>query len=142
MAEPRRLPAAAGGVLLQAGRVLLLHNRLNGEWRLPKGRIDRGETPLQAALREVTEETGFTQLEAGADLGTRSIEYHLDNGLVRRELTYYVMTLRGYSRRARTRRDAQRFGLSWLGVDEALERLTFEVERLVLRAALAADDAD
>lgn len=39
-----------------------------GRWDLPKGKIDRGETPLQAALREVSEETGLTRLKAGPAL--------------------------------------------------------------------------
>ena len=29
-------------------------------WTFPKGRVDAGETPQQAALREVLEETGYT----------------------------------------------------------------------------------
>ncbi len=33
-----------------------------GSWQLPKGRIDYGETEVQAAIREVREETGVTAL--------------------------------------------------------------------------------
>ncbi len=41
------------------GVLLHLHKRL-GLWLQPGGHIDEGETPEQAALREVREETGFT----------------------------------------------------------------------------------
>lgn len=54
---------AYGGVLIdKAGRVLLREptNHFGGYvWTFAKGRIDKGETPEQAALREVREETGY-----------------------------------------------------------------------------------
>lgn len=54
---------AYGGVLIdQAGRVLLREptNHFGDYvWTFAKGRIDKGETPEQAALREVREETGY-----------------------------------------------------------------------------------
>ena len=42
-------------------KVLVLHAR--GEWDFPKGRIEDGEMPLEAAFRETREETGITDLE-------------------------------------------------------------------------------
>jgi 8-oxo-dGTP pyrophosphatase MutT (NUDIX family) len=54
---------SAGGVLIDdAGRVLLREptNHFGGYvWTFAKGRVDPGETPEQAALREVREETGY-----------------------------------------------------------------------------------
>lgn len=44
-------------------KILLLHrqdNKSQGQlWGIPGGKIDKGETPLQAVIREVFEETGF-----------------------------------------------------------------------------------
>ena len=42
---------SAGGVVLAGEAVLVLVKRLNGEVRLPKGRIDAGEDHAAAALR-------------------------------------------------------------------------------------------
>jgi ADP-ribose pyrophosphatase YjhB (NUDIX family) len=53
---------SAGGVILEDGRVLLIQMRnLEGKevWTFPKGHLEAGETPRQAAIREVAEETGF-----------------------------------------------------------------------------------
>lgn len=47
-------------VLTHQGKVLMIFNRWRQEWELPGGMIDAGETPRQAAFREVLEETGVT----------------------------------------------------------------------------------
>ncbi len=52
-----------------------------GRWGFPKGYIDRGETPEQAALKEALEEAGLH----GRILGTPLLSYKLDkNGQTRR----------------------------------------------------------
>lgn len=49
---------AAGGVVRDSrGRTLMI--RCRNRWDLPKGHVEPGETPDQAALREVEEETGI-----------------------------------------------------------------------------------
>lgn len=56
-----KIQEAAGGRVHNArGQVLLIYRR--ERWDLPKGKIDKGETPRKAALREVQEECGVTQL--------------------------------------------------------------------------------
>jgi 8-oxo-dGTP pyrophosphatase MutT (NUDIX family) len=67
--NPKRL--SCGVVILNPDRELLLcHVTGQNHWDLPKGGIDPGETPLQAALRETREEAGL-RLDAQAllDLG-------------------------------------------------------------------------
>jgi len=79
------LAKAYGGVVLDKGRVLL--RRPKGDfdgyvWTFPKGRPDAGETPEQAALREVKEETGYSakvirKLSGSFRGGTSVTEYFL-----------------------------------------------------------------
>jgi len=58
MCGHRRMAAVqAGGIIVWRDR-LVLRRTLRGEWVFPKGWIESGETPEQAALREVREETG------------------------------------------------------------------------------------
>lgn len=57
-----KLMHAAGGLVTdQEGRVLAIHRM--GRWDLPKGKLERGEDPTSAAVREVEEECGITDLQ-------------------------------------------------------------------------------
>ena len=49
---------SAGGVVVLGNSVLMLR-KTNGDWVLPKGRIEENESAMQAATREVKEETGI-----------------------------------------------------------------------------------
>lgn len=48
---------SAGGVVVLGNTILLLR-KYNGDWVLPKGKVEKGENHEQTALREVKEETG------------------------------------------------------------------------------------
>jgi len=53
---------AAGGIVLRRAEtplVAIVAPAQRNEWVLPKGKLDRGETPRAAAEREVNEETGM-----------------------------------------------------------------------------------
>jgi 8-oxo-dGTP pyrophosphatase MutT (NUDIX family) len=50
-------PVSIKGVLVEAGRVVLLENERN-EWELPGGRLEPGEAPETCLVREFAEELG------------------------------------------------------------------------------------
>lgn len=76
-----RLVLAAGGVVTRPGvagpEVLLLHRPRYGDWSLPKGKSDPGETPAETARREILEETGCA-CAVGAEVAV--VEYVDDRG--------------------------------------------------------------
>lgn len=57
----RRTISAGGVVLNRRGRVLVVNQRGNS-WSLPKGHLDPGESLLEAAVREIHEESGVRRL--------------------------------------------------------------------------------
>ena len=50
-------PVSIKGVLVEAGRVVLLENERD-EWELPGGRLEPGEAPMTCLVREFAEELG------------------------------------------------------------------------------------
>ncbi len=49
----------AGGVVIDAGKVLLVTGIQGTIWSFPKGHVEKGETIEETAIREVREETGY-----------------------------------------------------------------------------------
>ena len=63
-----------------------------GRWGLPKGHIEDGETAEEAALREVTEETGLGRIELGPPLGTIDWHFRRKGDVVHKHCDYFLMT--------------------------------------------------
>lgn len=64
--ETFRMAPAAGGIVVKDGTIVSITR--NGIPDLPKGHIEKGEQPEQAALREVKEETGINKLRIVREL--------------------------------------------------------------------------
>jgi len=72
---------AAGAILwrIESGelKVAIIHRSRYDDWSWPKGKLDKGETIAQAAVREIREETGL-KVTLGVHLA--EINYKLPNG--------------------------------------------------------------
>ena len=70
-----RIPCVGAVIRDDAGRLLMIlrgHEPGQGLWSIPGGRIEPGETPEQAVVREVREETGL-DVSCGPLLGTAEL---------------------------------------------------------------------
>ena len=61
------------------------------KWGLPKGHIEGAETPEQAAVREVTEETGLTDLRLSEELVTIDWHFRAGGRKVHKYTTFFLM---------------------------------------------------
>ena len=59
MIEKTKIVFCAGGVVINDNNDVVVVNQNHDSWSLPKGHIDEGETPIDAAIREIYEETGI-----------------------------------------------------------------------------------
>jgi 8-oxo-dGTP pyrophosphatase MutT (NUDIX family) len=125
---------AAGGVVADGDRVLVLQRPSRNEVRLPKGHIEPGETLREAALRETGEESGYTEVTISADLGSQVVTYNNGGHYVIRRERYFLMRL--LCRRGEPQLCAEaQFRPEWLAWEEALTALSFEAEREWVRRA-------
>ena len=127
------LVRAAGGVVWRRRgggvQVLIVHRPKYDDWTLPKGKLDRGETYLHAARREVREETGLS-CEVGAEL-PRS--HYTDNKGRPKVVRYWAMQATKGSFTANDEVDEAR----WLPVADARSTVSYRHDADLVDALLA-----
>jgi 8-oxo-dGTP pyrophosphatase MutT (NUDIX family) len=85
---------AAGGLVRNAqGRYLIMKRR--GKWDLPKGKVNRNETIEEAGVREVSEETGLTDLQVVGPLMATYHSYYIDDQLILKRTSWFEMNYAG-----------------------------------------------
>lgn len=108
--------------------------RVREAWSLPKGNVDRGETPEQAAVREISEETGLPieRLRVRAELPPAEYMYRRDGRLVGKIVHHYLVEAPGDAplRPQLAEVDAA----EWVPLEEAAQRVAYKD----LKAAFAA----
>lgn len=130
MCPAAQVPGAGGVVFDDAGRVLVL-TLARGERVFPKGHLEAGETPLEAAVREVEEETG---VRAWCDDPTTYTTTYVNPSGVPRRVTWFVMRC---SAQTPAVRESGIRAAAFHPVDEALHLLTHETDRDLLRRVVA-----
>lgn len=113
---------AALAVIVHDQAVLLIqrHDSTPDRWFLPGGRLDPGETPAQAVVREVLEETGL-QVRVLKSLGQRTALSPSKNREV--DLYYFICEILPGTPTQFTVQPEEIAGCEWVPVSQALTRL-------------------
>jgi 8-oxo-dGTP diphosphatase len=106
-----------------------VHRHRYGDWTLPKGKLHPGESPLEGALREVREETGYQPRVLGF-MG--AIAYETAKGLKR--VRYWNMVSDTGVRQPVDETEITE--VVWLDPAEALSRLNYPLEQAILEASI------
>ena len=104
--------------------VAVVRLRKRNEWTLPKGKLDHGETPRDAAEREAMEETGH-DVAVHEFLGT--LVYEAGGGP---KVVHYWRMEAGHTPTHKLMRDVK--AVDWLPLEQAVERLSRGHERAFL----------
>lgn len=129
--------AAAGAVCLRGAEILLVRRATpprQGEWSIPGGRIQPGETTCEAALRELSEETGVTAEILGLAAVVDAF-FSDESGALARHYVLIDYACRWRSGEPKAGDDAAE--ARFLPAAEAIERVEWDETKRVIAETLA-----
>ncbi len=125
---------AAGALLWRRGakkrggvEIAVVHRPKYQDWSLPKGKLDPGETPVLAAVREVREETGIDS-RLGRYLG--HVTYPIPGHRKLKRVDYWAAQATAGEFAANSEVDL----LRWYPLDRVMDELSYPMDRQVVRA--------
>jgi 8-oxo-dGTP pyrophosphatase MutT (NUDIX family) len=134
---------SAGGVVVRGTDCVVIvptRRAANGAkvLALPKGHVDPGETPLQAAAREVREEAGV-ETEPLGELGAVRYWYMRDGRRIAKQVDFFLFA---YVAGDVEDHDHEVEQACWMPLQEATERLSYDGERAMAARALSRISSD
>ncbi len=115
---------------MNVGGKILVVSQQGHSWSLPKGHLDEGESALEAARREIFEESGIGRLVLVKDLGAyERYRLGLDGGDDRSELKTIRMYLFTTDQEALKPTDPDNPEARWVEKDRVAELLTHVKDR-------------
>ncbi len=109
--------------------VLLIKHANGGHWSFPKGHVERGETELQTAIREIQEETG---LDVILDHTFREVVTYYPKRDIRKDVIYFLAKAKSFDYKPQPEEIAE---IKWSQLDPANHILTYENDKLLLKKA-------
>ncbi len=135
----RQIPAeetSSGGVVFRRrddGPVVLLIRDAYRNWGFPKGHVEPGEEAATAALREVAEETGLTDLVLHGPVQDIDWFFRFRGRLIHKTCTFFL--IESPSGDALPQAEEGISACRWLPLEEALAAVSYANAREVLRTA-------
>jgi 8-oxo-dGTP pyrophosphatase MutT (NUDIX family) len=134
---PRNREFSAGGVVVRGDEtIVIVPVRRAADGRkvvaLPKGHVDPGETPIQAAAREVREEAGV-EAEPVDKLGDVRYWYQRSGKRIAKEVAFFLCEYRSGDP---ADHDSEVEVARWMPLDEAVTALSYKGEREMVERAL------
>lgn len=126
---------SSGGVVVFDKSILLLR-KFNGDWVLPKGRVEQNEELADAALREVFEEAG-ARAEIIKYLG--EIHYTYQSAYDTHERIHKIVhwyMMRSQDQRLKPQREEGFVEAKYIGIDRIVDLLKYDDEREIVKVVV------
>jgi len=128
---------SSGGIVAKARsskiRILLIKDPY-GKWTWPKGKIDKKETPLDAAKREIGEETGLKNIQVISEIGRSNYFYTRKKRLIYKTVYIYLFKFNGNE--ALSIQKAEIDDGRWFSEEEALSKVSYKGAKELLKKAI------
>ncbi len=111
--------------------ILLIRHKNGGHWAFPKGHVENGETEVETARREIWEETGLC---VEPDTGFREMVTFSPKPHVMKDVIYFAAEANKAAPLAA--QEEELLDIRWEEPEKALQLVTYENDRKVLRAFL------
>lgn len=128
----KKLPVveAGGGMVFNAKKEILFIRR-NKKWDLPKGKIEKGETHQEGAVRETEEETGVKGLEVRSFI-TKTYHVFKRNGKFKLKVTYWYKMYSDYTGELVPEANEGITKVRWKNFEKSQKALTESYENIKL----------
>lgn len=124
---------SAGIIIVKGDEFLVLHYAA-GHWDFPKGKIEPGESEPDAALRELEEETGITEVDVLSGFEeTIHYVFKREGETVSKDVLFFL----GRVASDNITLSHEHKDFVWLPFERAVEKVTFKTAKEVLRKAQA-----
>lgn len=121
---------SGGGVVLNKGGLVAIVNQRGRAWSLPKGHAEKGESILDAAKREIYEETGLKRLKFIKELGTyERLKLSSENKDDNEELKVITIFLFTTPQEIFHSHDKENPKAKWVPIDEVEKWLTHSKDK-------------
>lgn len=126
---------SSGGVVYIGNSILMLQ-KINGDWVLPKGKIEQDETSEETAVREVKEEAGVKAkvLTPIGETSYRFKNYWSNNHIIEKKVYWYLM--KAINTNAHPQREEGFISAKFMHRDNVLQLAKYDDERDILAKAL------
>ncbi|MCH4888972.1 NUDIX hydrolase [Acidaminobacter sp. JC074] len=128
---------SAGGIVYYKDKILMLRKK-NGDWVLPKGRIENGETLEETAIREVKEETNVDAIILDY-IGITSYSFSnfwTDYQMINKTVSWYLMEAKSFDLEPLMEEGFVK--AAFIESSKVVKMAKYDDERKVIRKALEA----